>query len=72
MFDLSGKVVGINIARGGRTVILEGSWDPERIVVAEFPDVESARRWYDSPEYNHAKSRREGIATMEMIVVEGA
>jgi uncharacterized protein (DUF1330 family) len=63
---------GRYLARGGRTVTLEGTWDPERLVVAEFPDVESAQRWYDSPEYQHAKSLREGIATMEMIVVEGA
>lgn len=62
---------GRYLARGGETVTLEGNWNPERIVVAEFPDLESAQRWYASPEYQHAKSLREGICTMEMIAVAG-
>jgi uncharacterized protein (DUF1330 family) len=66
------KYGGRYIARGGETVVLEGSWQPARIVVAEFPDVEAVRRWYDSPEYTHARSLREGACDMKMLVVEGA
>lgn len=63
---------GTYIARGGATEVLEGDWKPNRIVVLEFPDVDAARRWYDSPEYGAAKREREGAANGKIIVVEGA
>jgi len=53
---------GTYIVRGGATGVLEGEWKPNRIVVLEFPDVDAARRWYDSPEYAVAKREREGAA----------
>jgi uncharacterized protein (DUF1330 family) len=28
-----------------------GHWKPERVVIIEFPDMESLYRWYNSPEY---------------------
>jgi uncharacterized protein (DUF1330 family) len=28
-----------------------GHWKPERMVIIEFPDMESLNRWYHSPEY---------------------
>lgn len=62
---------GRYLVRGGETASLEGSWEPQRVVVAEFPDLESATRWYESPEYAHARSLREGAATMKIIAVEG-
>ena len=59
------------LARGGETVTLEGDWQPERIVVMEFEDLEAAQRWYDSPEYLEAREIRAGAATMRMIAVAG-
>jgi len=60
------------LARGGATTVLEGAWQPHRVVVIEFPDVATARRWYDSPEYQAAKAARAGAAHMSMFVVQGA
>ena len=34
--------------RGGKVDLLEGAPKPERIVVIEFPDVDTAHRWYGS------------------------
>ena len=62
---------GRYIARGGETVVLEGSWQPNRVVVLEFPSLEQARAFYDSPEYREARAAREGAAQMNMIAVEG-
>jgi uncharacterized protein (DUF1330 family) len=59
------------LARGGETAALEGDWQPKRIVVIEFADLASARRWYDSPEYREARDLREGVAVMRMIAVAG-
>ena len=62
---------GRYIARGGKTATLEGAWAPKRLVILEFPDVESARAWQASPEYAPAKAIRESCASAQMIVVEG-
>jgi uncharacterized protein (DUF1330 family) len=59
------------IARGGELAVLEGDWAPKRLVVLEFPDLEAAKRFYDSPEYQEAKKLREGAATLRMVAVEG-
>lgn len=59
------------IVRGGRTETLEGGWQPERLVVLEFPSVEKARQWWSSPEYAPAKALRQANATTKMILVEG-
>jgi len=59
------------VARGGETVPLEGGWTPTRVVVIEFPTLEQARRFYDSPEYREARDARAGAAVMRMIAVQG-
>ena len=59
------------LARGGELAVLEGDWDPARIVVLEFPDLETVKRWYDSPDYQEAKRLREGAASLRMVAVEG-
>jgi uncharacterized protein (DUF1330 family) len=59
------------LARGGELAVLEGDWNPPRIVVLEFPDLETARRWYDSPGYQEVKRLREGAANLRMVAVEG-
>ena len=59
------------VARGGELDVLEGDWDPARLVVIEFADLETARRWYRSPEYQAARDLREGAATLRMVAVEG-
>ncbi len=63
---------GRYLVRGGATTVLEGDWQPHRIVVLEFPDVAAIRRFYASPEYEAARGKRAGAARMSMIAVEGA
>lgn len=59
------------VARGGELAVLEGDWHPERLVVAEFEDLDAIRRFYDSPEYQAAKALREGAANLRMVAVQG-
>jgi uncharacterized protein (DUF1330 family) len=59
------------VVRGGELAVLEGDWRPKRLVVLEFEDLDAARRWYDSPEYEEARRLREGAATLHMVAVEG-
>lgn len=59
------------IVRGGRHITLEGDWNPERIVVLEFPSIERANEWWNSELYSKAKDIRQRAAETKMIVVEG-
>jgi uncharacterized protein (DUF1330 family) len=59
------------IARGGAVAPLEGDWNPTRLVLIEFPDMASAKRFYDSPLYREARAAREGAARFRMVAVEG-
>jgi uncharacterized protein (DUF1330 family) len=60
------------LVRGGELVVLEGDWEPTRLVVLEFEDLDAVKRWYDSPEYQAAKQLREGAANLRMVAVQGA
>lgn len=59
------------IVRGGKAKSLEGDWQPERIVVLEFPSVERANEWWSSDEYSKPKAIRQRAAKTKMLVVEG-
>lgn len=56
---------------GGRTDILEGDWRPVFPVLIEFPDLEHARRWYDSEEYRAPKALRLTAARGNAVFIEG-
>ncbi|HEY8709703.1 MAG TPA: DUF1330 domain-containing protein [Burkholderiaceae bacterium] len=57
--------------RGGVVEVLEGDWQPDRVVVLKFPSVQQARAFNASAEYSRARQAREGAAVMRMILVEG-
>ncbi|MGZ4185938.1 MAG: DUF1330 domain-containing protein [Solirubrobacteraceae bacterium] len=59
------------IVRGGELAVLEGDWQPNRLVLLEFPDLDAAKRFYESTEYQAAKQLREGAAALNMVAVEG-
>lgn len=59
------------IVRGGSTETLEGDWQPERVVILEFPSVEKAKAWWSSDLYAPAKAIRQRTAETRMIVLEG-
>ena len=62
---------GRYLVRGGRAESLEGSWVPSRLVILEFPTVESGRAWWASTEYAPAKALRQASARTEMLLLEG-
>jgi uncharacterized protein (DUF1330 family) len=62
---------GRYLVRGGASDMLEGSWRPSRFVILEFPDVRTARAWWESPEYAPAKELRQTCADTDMVLVEG-
>ena len=62
---------GKYLVRGGVADVVEGDWNPNRLVVLEFESVERAREWYNSPEYTPAKAVRLKASTCDLLFVEG-
>ena len=65
------KYGGLFIVRGGPVEILEGDWRPGRLVIIEFPSIEQARAWWNSPEYTEAKRIRQATSEGTLLIVEG-
>jgi uncharacterized protein (DUF1330 family) len=54
----------------GAQEVLEGP-AAEGVVLLQFPDMEAARAWYNSPAYQEAKAHRLKAADYRVILVEG-
>jgi uncharacterized protein (DUF1330 family) len=59
------------ITRGAKTEIIEGNWNPQRLVILEFPTGARAKEWWNSPEYAPLKKIRHDNAVTNMLLVEG-
>jgi len=62
---------------GGKTLcagppqVIEGDWNPARVVILEFPSSAAFRSWYGSAEYAPVlKLRKEGATTRTVIIIE--
>jgi len=62
---------GKYVARGGQNEVLEGDWQPHRLVILEFESMDRAKAWLNSPEYAPARALRHKYARTNMIAVEG-
>lgn len=51
--------------------ILEGHWDYSRVVLIEFPDRESLKKWYFSDEYQEILKLRLSGADCDTIIMAG-
>lgn len=54
----------------GNTLSLEGS-APQSVIVLQFPSLEAAKAWYESPEYQAALVHRKSAASFRAFIVEG-
>lgn len=66
---LEGHPINV-LAAYGRHVTLEGP-ETEGVVIAEFPTLEAARAWYESPAYQEAAQHRRRGALYRGLIVEG-
>ena len=65
------KYGGRFLVRGGKFDVAEGSTRARNVVI-EFPDADTARRWYHSDEYQQALKIRQANSAGRLILVEGA
>ncbi len=66
---IEGRPIKI-LAAYGKHLTLEGP-DVEGVVIAEFPTLEEARDWYNSPAYQAAAQHRHLGAVYRGLIVEG-
>jgi uncharacterized protein (DUF1330 family) len=69
--EIVARYGGEYLALGGEQEVLEGDWGESRIVLHRWPDRETARRFWHSPEYTEAKALRAGTGEFRVILVEG-
>jgi uncharacterized protein (DUF1330 family) len=65
------KYGGRFLVRGGKAHPVEGEWPERRRVIIEFPSIEAAKRWWDSPEYAEPKALRRANSQGRLIFLEG-
>ena len=64
------KYQGSFLVRGGKKIVTEGE-DSPRTVVIEFSSFEMAEKFYNSKEYQEAKSILRGKVIRQYQIVEG-
>ena len=69
--DIVERYGGRYLVRGGSAETLEGDWQPNRIVILEFPSMEALRRFYDAHDFADLKMQRMACSHSKMIAVEG-
>jgi uncharacterized protein (DUF1330 family) len=67
------KFGGKYMLRGPGAELLEGDFgDGASMVVSQWPDKDTAKAFWNSPEYAEAKKLREGIAECQVLLIEAA
>jgi uncharacterized protein (DUF1330 family) len=62
---------GRYLVRGGASEVVEGTWQPRRTVILEFPTMASLKSFLDSPEYRPLRAIRERATKTNLVVFEG-
>lgn len=69
--ELVEKFGGRYLIRAPGATLLEGEFgDGASIVISQWPDRASAQAFWDSPEYQAAKTMREGQADCQVLLIE--
>jgi uncharacterized protein (DUF1330 family) len=62
---------GRYVLRGPGAQLLEGTFgDGASMVISEWPSREAALAFWNSPEYAEAKKLREGVAEVQVLLIE--
>ncbi|MFN4112518.1 MAG: DUF1330 domain-containing protein [Sphingomonadaceae bacterium] len=63
---------GEYLLRGPGSELLEGNWgEGASMVISKWPDREAARRFWNSPEYAQIKKLRDGLADVQVLLIDG-
>ena len=59
------------LARGGLFKVYEGDYEPNRLVVVEFPSLEAVDDFYESEDYQALEAQRRACSNARIIAVDG-
>ena len=62
---------GEYLVRGGAHEVLEGKWQPSRLVLFRFPDRAAVHALMNDPDYLPFKALRQRVADTDAMVVDG-
>ncbi len=62
---------GEYLVRGGGHEVIEGSWNPVRIVLFKFPDRAAIHAFFADPDYQPLAALRHEIAESSLVAVDG-
>ena len=62
---------GEYLVRGGAHEVIEGDWQPTRMVIFRFPSRAAIRAFMDDPDYLPLAALRHEIARSRIIAVDG-
>lgn len=62
---------GKYLVRTERIGYLSAHWQPDRLIVVEFPDREALDRCFASDEYREIMHLREGSVQADAVIVDG-
>ncbi len=65
------KHSGKYIVRGAKPTVMEGNWNPERVVVIGFPERRNAEEFLQDPEAEPLFQIRHSTTTSNLILVDG-
>lgn len=69
--DFIAKHQGSYLVRGGEAQVMEGDWQPRRLVILKFPDRGHARAFLEDPAYQAVAAIRHAAATTHAVLVDG-
>jgi uncharacterized protein (DUF1330 family) len=59
------------LARGGESLVLEGDYQPNRLILVEFPSLEVMQDFYQSDGYRNLEAQRMACSRARILGVEG-
>lgn len=65
------KHSGRYIVQGEKPTVIEGEWNPERMVVIEFPSRESAKDFLQDPAAQSLFAIRHKTTTSKLVLIDG-
>jgi uncharacterized protein (DUF1330 family) len=70
-FDVFKKFSGRLLSADEGPVVLEGTWDRDRLVLMSFPDEAAFHAWANSPEYLEISKDRKAGAQGVVLLAKG-
>lgn len=65
------KFGGEYLAVSDTPEVIEGHWQPHRLVLVRFPDMHTVRSFLSAPEYAPWKELRQQVTRSDMVAIEG-